>query len=674
MEDTMNKEAQDILSRLIAIDTEYHCDTIGKIDKVYCLCATDASGRTFKKWTVNYNGDILNELRAFYGVDNPIYVEHAFDKAERRALKFLGTDNSKYQFICTYHLAKMLQNSFCKSSARVKLKKMIFETDVEKIEEVNKVKKAKVDSLSYAGLCHKYGLALIDTQHKDAMRKLCIDDMTEGYEQQIMDYCASDTQFLIPLFKQLFNEYFKALKGSFCPLRPGRFDNITPIDAVKCLVKQMQYVNEFGDIADYGLPINADRVKKVKKNAPAYREKLKHDFNAKYPGTFKVGKDMLLHEDTRVLQGYLKKSIDELGIKDYPTSSTGKLSMSSDVLKEYFGHKDCFGEHYRQLNKFIRKLSGVSKQDDSPFNYIIDGNIWYESLQPYGTITSRCTPSTKRFIFGWHKSLYGLLNPKPGKWLVELDYGSEETFVQACICKDIAYNEIYNSKDIYLAFANKMRLVPDADWNNMPKAELKEKYHEVRSSIKSLVLGLSYGMGAKKLSQRLGLTMAQAECYVEQVNRILGRSTKYKGLLRNRIQRCEAFSLPDGFICKGAEHFTDNNTTTIINFPFQSGGGMILRVLVHFLTKAIKEGTMKAKVLATIHDAIFFEVNEGDMRTINQVSEMMREIANKVLAAPEGWTIKVGNPEIIKQDEIWTPEHNFDSQFIDLLNFDVHNT
>jgi DNA polymerase I-like protein with 3'-5' exonuclease and polymerase domains len=262
------------------------------------------------------------------------------------------------------------------------------------------------------------------------------------------------------------------------------------------------------------------------------------------------------------------------------------------------------------------------------------------------------------------------MNPKKGKWLVELDYGSEETFVQACICKDSAYNEIYNSKDIYLAFANKMRLVPDDDWNNLPKAELKEKYHEVRSSIKSLVLGLSYGMGAKKLSQRLGLTMAQAECYVEQVNRILGKSTKYKGLLRDRIQRCKSFSLPDGFICKGADKVVDNNATTIINFPFQSGGGMILRVLVHFLTKAINEGKVKAKLLATIHDAIFFEVDEGDMQTIQQVSEMMREMANKVLAAPEGWSIKVGSPEIIKQGEVWTPDHNFDAQFKDLLNFD----
>ena len=669
MEDIMNKEAQDILSRLIAIDTEYHCDSIGKIDKVYCLCATDAFGRTCKKWTVNYNGDILNELRAFYGIDNPIYVEHAFDKAERRALKFLGTDNSNYQFICTYHLAKMLQNSFCKSSARVKLKKMVFETDAEKIEEANKVKKAKVDSLSYAGLCHKYGLALIDTRHKEAMRKLCIDDTTEGYEQQIMDYCASDTQFLIPLFKQLFNEYFKALKGSFCPLRPGRFDNITPIDAVKCLVKQMQYVNEFGDIADYGIPLDLGRVEIIKKNAPAYREKLKSDFNAKYPGTFKVCKDNLLHEDVASLQKYLAENISKFGIKNYPRSDSGRLSMNDDILKEYFGHKECFGENYRQLNKLIRKLSGVSKQDDNPFNYIIDGKLWYESLQSYGTITSRCTPSTKRFIFGWHKSLYGLMNPKPGKWLVELDYGSEETFIQACICKDAAYNEIYNSKDIYLAFANKMRLVPDDDWNNLSKDELKEKYHNVRSSIKSLILGLSYGMGAKKLSQRLGIPLAKAEGYVEQVNRILHRSTLYKANLKTAITRCKAFSLPDGFICKGADRAVDNNATTIINFPFQSGGGSILRVLVHQLTKAIKEGALKAEIVATIHDAIFFEVDEGDHDTIQRVSDTMKDVADKVLNAPKGWTIKVGSPEIIKHGEIWTPEHSFDSQFEELLNF-----
>lgn len=666
----MKTQAEMILNRLIAIDTEYHTDSQGRIDKVFCLCAQDTSGKTFKQWTINYTDNILDALGQFYGVTDPIYVCHAFDKAERRALKFLGIDCSMHKFICTWHLAKMLQNSFSKKSARKALKNEVFESDDEQTEARVHVARSKTDSLSYAGLCKRFGLVLIDTEHKNAMRKLCIEDKTEGNEQAILDYCAEDTAFLIPLFKHLFNDYYRVLKGSFCPLRPGRFDNIDPIGAVECLTKQMSYVNDFGDIADYGIPVDLNRVAILKENAPAYREKLKSDFNNQYHGTFKKRKDNLLHEDTTALQKFLAENIDALHIKNYPRTSSGKLSMSSDTLKDYFNHHDCFGEQYRQMNKLLRKLNGISKRDDNPFNYILpNGNIWYESLQPYGTITSRCTPSTKRFIFGWHKSLYGVMNPPKGKWLVELDYSSEETFVQACICKDAVYNEIYNSKDIYLAFANKMRLVPDDDWNNLPKSELKEKYGDVRKRIKSLVLGLSYGMGPKKLAQSLGIPFALAEHYVEQVSRILRESSAYKSTLQNKLTKRNGFSLPDGFICKGAEKYVDNNATTIINFPFQSGGGMILRVLVKRLMKRIREGNLNAKIVATIHDAIFFEVDEGDSDTIQQVSEAMRITANDVLGAPKGWSIKVGSPEIVENGKVWTPEGQFNSQFEDLLNF-----
>ena len=53
----------EILDRLIGIDTEYHTNHIGQIDKVFCICATslnssriDSNARrtTFKKWTVDY--------------------------------------------------------------------------------------------------------------------------------------------------------------------------------------------------------------------------------------------------------------------------------------------------------------------------------------------------------------------------------------------------------------------------------------------------------------------------------------------------------------------------------------------------------------------------------------------------------------------------------------------
>lgn len=261
------------------------------------------------------------------------------------------------------------------------------------------------------------------------------------------------------------------------------------------------------------------------------------------------------------------------------------------------------------------------------------------------------------------------MNPPEGKWLVELDYGSEETFVQACICRDAVYNEIYNSKDIYLAFANKMKLIPDDDWNNLPKNELKDKYHDVRTSIKSLILGLSYGMGPKKLAQRLSIPLMKAQAYTEKINGILNCSTQYKHRLQRKVNSCKAFTLPDGFICQCADKAANNNATTIINWPFQSGGGMILRSLVHNLRKLVDAHELKANIVCTIHDALFFEVAEGDYETINQVSNLMKEVANRVLLAPEGWSIKVGSPEIIKRGDIWTPDMAFNSQFEELLNF-----
>lgn len=658
-----------ISDKFLAIDTEYHTDAIGRIDNVYCICTTDNKGNHFKKWISDTKDpNILNEIAEFHGLDpkEMILVCHALDKAERRAFKFLGVENRNYRFICTWHLANMLKNSFSKKTARMQSKRNTYESDEEAIEAATESKIKKAKSLSYAGLCEDILKVNIDTDHKEAMRRLCIEARTEGFEQQIIDYCADDTKYLLPLLEHLSRVYYSCLKNSFCPLRPGMFNEITFNDCFKYLIMQCESINLFGEIADKGLPIDVERCDIVKRNAIRYREKLKYEFNEKYPGCY-VAQKGLYKEDTKVTQKYMNDLLEARRMcSSYPRSDkTGKWSMASDNLKEYFHDTDTFAEHYRQLNKLTRLLNGVSKQTDSPFDYIINGSLWYESLQPYGTITSRCTPSTKRFIFGWHKSLYGILNPKPGKWLVELDYGSEETFVQCCVCRDKTYNNIYQSKDIYLAFANKMKMVPDNDWNTLSKNELKEKYAAVRKIIKPMILGLSYGMAAPRLAKRLNIPATKAECYVEKVNQILHVSTKYKSSLDNKAAKCKAFSLPDGFICRTAERAIDNNHTTVGNWPFQSGGGAILRALI----KALDKANLKADILATIHDALFVEVDEGDYDTINKVSEIMKDVANRVLAAPTDWSMKVGSPEIIKHDEIWTPEHAFDNQFIDLLNY-----
>lgn len=646
--------------KLIAIDTEYHCNKkIGLIDNVYCISASDMNGHTFSKW-VSHTKDpnILETIIESYRmreVDDSdvkyIFICHALEKAERRALLHLNVDVEKYNFICTWHLAKMLQNTFSS-------------------------KKGDKDSLSYASLCAKYNLSLIDTEHKEQMRKLCIDDNTEGHEDEIMQYCTEDTAFLIPLFNKLFVQYHNRLNNSFCPIKDSNlmalktFQNITTNVSIECLINLNRNILEFGKVADKGIRLNPDRVSKIKQNAPAFRSELKKRFNEQYPGCYRIENSKrgpVYVRDTKKVQEYLKQSIIELKLNNYPKTKTG-YSTDADTLKEYFKDTNTFGEHYRQHTKQITLLNKVSKVEDNPLDSIIDGDkMWYESLEPMGAITGRCTPKSK-FIFGWHKSFYGLMEPPKGKWYVELDYSAEETFIQACICKDKVYHNLYASKDIYLGFVRMLGQLPENDWNNLTVQELKDKYGTIRKQYKTVLLGLSYGMGTQKLAEKGKMSLTRAEKVVNDVKRILSASTRYKEMLNCIPSRVKAFSNPDGFICAYDENA---KFTSITNWPFQSGGTFILRELLHRLLNE------NINVLATIHDAIFVEVDEGDYDTINKARQIMQDVVSDVLNEKEH-TIKVGRPDIIKHGDIWCADEDEKDpknkkQFIELLNYEIKN-
>ena len=418
--------------------------------------------------------------------------------------------------------------------------------------------------------------------------------------------------------------------------------------------------------------MNPARVEKIKHNAPAFRSELKKRFNEQYPGCYRLEKSkkgLIYVGDAKKTQEYLAQCIEESKIKNYPKTKTGYCA-DAETLKDYFKGTDTFGEHLRQHKKQITLLNKVSKVEDNPLDSIIDGDkMWYESLEPMGATTGRCTPKGK-FIFGWHKSFYGLMEPPKGKWYCELDYSAEETFIQACICKDKIYHNLYASKDIYLGFVKMLGQIPDDDWNNLTTDELKDKYGTVRKQYKTVLLGLSYGMGTQKLAEKGKMSYTRAEKVVNDVKRILSASTRYKEMLNCIPSRVKAFSNPDGFICAYDENA---KFTSAANWPFQSGGAYILRVLLHRLLTECKS----ASVIACIHDAVVVEVDEGDYDTINKVRQIMQDVVSDVLNEKEH-TIRVGKPDIIEPGDIWCADEDDENpknkkQFVELLNYEIKN-
>ena len=651
----------EILDRLIGIDTEYHTNHIGQIDKVFCICATNSDGKKYKKWLGAYiigsYSNILDEIADFFDLkqDEMVSVVHSFELAERRALKFLGVDCSKYKFVCTWHLAHMLT-----FNVNRKRKATTIDAEIE-----NKQKRDA--GLSYAALCAKYKLALVDTEHKAAMRALCINDDTAGHEQEILDYCLEDTAY-----------------NSYCPLAPKMFKrNIDDQFAIEKLILQTSYINDFGDIADNGIPFDLKRVELIKQNAIHIKNDMIKNFNEKYIGSFYWDdKDKKYKQDTKVVQQHLLECLKQsnIDIRKYPKTAKGTLKTDKDTLKDYFKETSSFGEDLRCYKKLEGNLKCMTADDKnksvSLFDYFIDGNkFWYQSLNPYGTKTGRCSPSTRTFPFAWYKALYGLFNPDEGKWLVELDYSSQETFCQACICDDAMFNRIYQSKDIYLAFAHEMGMVDDNDWETMHVEELKKKYKQVRNMIKPMILGLSYGMGAEKLSESIKISVSRAKYYRDMINKTIQKTTNYKSGLKERMDICSsrALSLPDGFVCQYNQN--DVNSTTLTNWPFQSAGSMILRHVVKTLMKAIRSHELNITMVATIHDAIAFICDENDYETIAKVKQIMIDCANYILSAKRGkdWTIKIGEPdEIVKHNDVWASGDKVKAeQFESWLNYEI---
>lgn len=691
------KPDEPITPHLIAVDTEYHT-TKGVIDKVFCAVFTVKSGESLKVWT-NDGADhsaILADAADHFGIEHPIFVCHAFEKAEFQAFRFLNAEPEAYRWFDT-HLAYRLN---CKEFG-------------EKDDDDGGSDEALGET--YAKLCKDLLGVEIDCDRKEAMRQLCIDDTTQGHEDEIMDYCFDDTRYLIPCVQKLYDAYRAIINDALLIRTRTRFEQAPPRRESWMRLQDAQ--RAFACIASRGLPVNVERCDAVKAGARFMFDKRTREFLAKYPGSydliaiptlkkqaneaellalremptleeaikafqeklddmtdkrkaklityleqFYTSDGKLWKKNTGACQKYLEDCLRKYDLLDeWPKTKTGALSMKSEDLKRFkmsdnVYMDDCFPADYLRLSEVLTALNGVQK--DWMNNLDREASIMrYKEMRPFRSITGRAQPSPRQgFIPLWSHSLYGVLEPPEGRWLVELDFSSEETFIQACVFDDPAYREAYHSKhDIYLYIGRQLGLIPREDYDTMTTGDLKHKYKQVRKRLKTFTLAQSYGSGVKTLAIKAGLTPDQVEPLKHAIdNKVFKVATAYKKELRNLIQYGENYTkqwmyssllLESGYFAKIGEK---GKMLSMLNFPIQGIGGSILQRLVCELE------LLGIETVCTIHDAAMFLVDEGDFDTINLVRKTMKDVADYVLGVKDQTQgMKVGEPIILKHGEIW---------------------
>ena len=703
---------KDIQNRLIAVDTEYqvlqNAPALSRIErettihKVWCASFSH-NEKAFSIWTGNDDSmpDILDRAAKHFDVQNPIFVNYAYF-AEWEAFSRLGVEMSAYDWVDVHLLYRILSNSY-----------------TDKVET------------TLVSMCKDILGVSIDSAHKDAMRELCISGNVEGNEAQIMDYCEEDTRHLIPALFNLEDRLNRRLSLDVTmPVNcRHRGDRSTPVASL--ILELMESLKAFTTISHRGIPVNGDRLRAVRKGARIVRDKQIREFVEKYPGTWDFvtpstkSLDKVISEEERLdatkdtpfeaIMEDFKKLIESKSIRtqailcgqyaewyecnvkgcggswkrndkecrqflladlksrglldSFPLTDTGKLSLSKDALKDTFGKQTgTFGGDFRVLMNKITCYNGILADGKSDWLAAYDENdglMRYRTLNPFSTVTWRCAPSPSNgWVFGWDKSLYCVIEPQDGKWLVELDFSSEETFIQAQVFDDQAYRDLYASKDIYLYTGVLTGMIPREDFDSMSKDDLKTKYKKQRDLLKTFTLAIGYGAGNKTLAGKTGLPLSEVEKFRKNYDKAFSRTMYVRNELKNRMEsgRLKCLWLANGLCATLNRHKVKTSFNAPLNFPIQGTGSVILaKVARDFEREGIR-------TIATIHDAVVFEVDEGDMETIKKARDLMKNAADYVLNVQEGEEgMKVGEPEIIKHGEVWTPEHAFDDQASELL-------
>lgn len=655
-----------MINKIIAIDFEY-CTDKGKdfgldeplkahpfTKKLYCVSICE-NGVAHSWWLQN-ESQRLCFVNWFNSLDKTktLFLAHFYELAEAQCLFTLGIDTRNILVFDTGYTYMVMNPLFLESG-------MLSE-------------KCKLESI-----CRDWLHIDIDHIEKVEMRNHCINDTTASHEQEIMTYCEHDVIHLEELYNEYRRRYSEFMINTISH-RLTSFASDSPNDRVISFdewVYNMAVDFQISqEIVRNGLPVNTEKLMKLREGLRSYISEYKEKFNNKFPGTFKRDKKTGEWKmSTKTVRELLEADLKEFGLLDkWPRSEkTNALEMSKEALSEHFDIRedpsfednDHIAHWLSYMKRFIdTEMAAISREDISKSwcKNLYNDRIYCYSVQPNKAKTQRWQGMPREgYIPQWHRPFRAVLNPPKGKILCECDFHSEETAIFAILFNDPKYVEQYMTDDPYIYNAIQMGLLPDGT----KKSNMTKEQAKIRKKVKTFSLAWQYGSGYKSLARDLKIPESEAKDYKERLDKIYNASKtrqkyfvdevspKYVGRQgHGELKPHDTIMvLPDGypiFISKDAKV----KATTIGNQPIQSFGAYILRQCV----RAVREAGLK--MIATVHDAIWIEADS--LEDCERLRSIMYNVATKCLRKK---LLTVGEPFTIFNGEFKCEEQEDTEKF-----------
>lgn len=366
----------------------------------------------------------------------------------------------------------------------------------------------------------------------------------------------------------------------------------------------------------------------------------------------------------------LRESCIELGVE--PPSTTNKNSLEFHIWLEDYGslvpHMSLISE-YRSVSLTIKKLCSIQESI-----YLDEEGVWKFpfSLTYFGGHTGRFSGKGGGFnmqnlprdpVHG--VLLRNLIQAPPGYKLLVVDYSQVEVRVFHYLCQDWdMISKIRESSDIYEVFARQFGLYTDS-------RPLKEVDHELRHTVKGVVLGCMFMLGphgfmnqcnrGKKPGDKL-MDLETATKFVQMYRASLPSATKFWASLKNELNKAKwkvgtrdrylSYKLPSGrkLFYRGLKP----RRMKVVNKETGEESWKIMDTYKEgFLPKKIHQGTLANNVTqATARDVLRDATVELERRGLNilltvhdeciimfkeEDQEKTEKIVNEVMTVPPAW-------------------------------------
>ena len=357
-----------------------------------------------------------------------------------------------------------------------------------------------------------------------------------------------------------------------------------------------------------GIRLDPDALEEVGKKLRADLARLEQSIYAHALGPFNIGSPKQLGE---ILFG--KLALDP----NAKRTKTGQYSTDEATLSALAAKHPIVAEvlTYRQASKLLGTYI-----DALPHSVAADGRIhttFYQLATTTGRLNSQ-DPNLQNIPIRTEmgREIRRAFVPREGDYtLLSADYSQIELRILAALTQDPGLLEgLTGGEDIHRATAAKVFGLP-----------LDKVTKEQRNQAKMVNYGISYGISAFGLSQRLGIPRADAKNLIE------GYFAQYPGIkqyMTDTVEKARELGyvetitgrrryLPD---LRSANHAVRGSAErNAINMPIQGSSADLIKLAMVQIAKVAREENWKSKMLLQVHDELVFDLYLPEKKRVLEV-------------------------------------------------------